>query len=328
MNWSASRVMRYRRPEKGASKARSGDPEPAPLATRIRVGIWDMDVSAGALPRLLDVVDESQSKFTFTCIQAPYQTGLTLPGARTANDWFDRTGSKMPLAFSMVNVAARPIFAAAKPVLKEMPVEWLVVVIKNMISDTTDKHECWYNLFSTSSKNVILISTFELRHYAAKAGRSFEAAVLGVALSGLLAAMVPEIEYQNESTGSIFDFAQNRADIVKSIRKPTIDSENRARIPADLLPDVEKILAALEEYQGGPALKNPRKVKPKKFASSMERSAIAQPNRKVPSRPNAATSFSKTLAALSNSLEKRKQAALKQARPGIVHASKSKRKLG
>ncbi|MEJ1962802.1 MAG: hypothetical protein WDO56_15135 [Gammaproteobacteria bacterium] len=269
MSWNRNRVLVYRQaPVPGARVEAAARPALAASPDRIRVGIWDLDVSAGALPTLLDRMDECQQRFSFSSVEAPFATGLALPGIGVVEDWLKYTGKSMNPEYAQLNVAARPIYEAAKPVLEKLPIEWLIVVVKSMIADTTDPKQRWYNLFSTSSNNVVLISTYEVREYAAQAKRSFEAAVFGVGLSALLSALAPAIQYQKKSTGSIFDFCENRADIVKSIREPRIDPENRARIPADLLAPVEKMLEVLKEYKGGAAL---RKTKGKLLAPKKAR---------------------------------------------------------
>ena len=162
----------------------------------------------------------------------------------------------------------------------------------------------------------MLASTFELREYAARADRSFEGAVMEVVLSALLATMVPKIEYQVTSTGSIFDFCKNRADIVKSIQNPHIDPKNRVQIPADLLEPVENILKVLIEYKGGPPLRRTRGALKKKAAlknppgpthESVEASRLSRSaEKKTP--PSAATTFLDALAALNAALREKSSA--------------------
>jgi len=86
-----------------------------------------------------------------------------------------------------------------------------------------------------------------VREFAAQAGRPFEAAVGVVALSIVIESLVPGI---TGTPGTIFDFCENRADIVKVIRVPRIDQQNRERIPAELLEPTDKILTVLTEYAG------------------------------------------------------------------------------
>jgi hypothetical protein len=247
MRWNPERILVYQNAEATAgSSVQSSN-----LSRKQRIGIWDLDATAGSLPQILDVIEEQQTYFSFYCVEAAFQMGLTIPGASVAREWHERTGHTMYSADAALNVSAGPIFTAAKPILNALPIDWLVVVVKSMISDATDLNDSWYNLFSTSKHRIVLISTFELREYAAQARRPFEAAVVGSALSALLATMVPKIKYQRDvSTGSIFDFCQNRSDIVKSLRNPTIDPANRARIPSELLEPTERILNALISYKG------------------------------------------------------------------------------
>lgn len=255
MQWKPDRVLVYQKSTPSDSKPprRKADPNlgRGKKPPRVRIGIWDLDASAGSLPLLLDALQEVQTKFSFSSVEAAFQTGLSSPGAHVAREWYNRTGETMSVEAAALNVAAVPLFAAARPVLAKLPLDWLVVVVKSMISDTSDPADSWHNLFSTSSGRIVLISTFEVRRYSAEAGRPFEAAVAGIAMSAILAAMVPEIEYnRKESTGSIFDFNEDRQGIVLSIRNPQIDTKNRKIIPPELLDPTEKILEALVLYNG------------------------------------------------------------------------------
>lgn len=317
MPWNRNRVLVYRQsppPDApGDGKVRSRiEASPA----RVRVGIWDLDATAGALPTLLDRIDECQQRFSFSSVEAPFPTGLTSPGVGVAADWHRRTGQWMDPEHAGLNVAARPIFEAAGPVLEKLPIEWLVVVVKSMIADTTQE-ESWLNLFATSSGNVILISTYEVREYAAEAKRSFEAAVFGIALSALLAAMVPQIEYQSKSTGSIFDFCENRADIVKSIRAPHIDAENRKVLPGDLLEPVARMLEVLEHYKGGAALRQQAPATRKSRAPAVPPAAATVGDLKT--SVNADNIFRSTLESLSATLH-----AMAASKPAAERSSQPK----
>jgi len=110
------------------------------------------------MTQLLDVVDACQQRFSFSCIEAPFQTGLTLPGRHVAQDWYQHTHSQMDSQSAFANVPAGPIVAAAEPVLKKLPIQWMIVVVKSRISDSTAA-EPWYNLFATASGPIVLAST-------------------------------------------------------------------------------------------------------------------------------------------------------------------------
>jgi hypothetical protein len=229
----------------------------------------------------------------------------------------------MPAGVATVNVSAGPIFAAAQPVLAKLPIEWLVVLVRSMVCDTASTPgSAWYNLFSTTHQQTAIVSAYGLREYAAQAGRPFEVAVLINVLSALIAEMVEGIESQDETTGSIFDYCQDRADIVVSLRTPTIDPENRARIPAYLLVASEQILSAIDDYTSDRTLKT-RKVTKK--AAATRRKAVKSPAPRAaksakPAKKAAAkaytpsdVAFKDTLKALSKSLKSR-QSGRKKAR--------------
>jgi hypothetical protein len=217
--WPQERLLFYRHVPK-AKKATAPESAPAPTtapeSTRVSVGIWDMNTSAGSLPKLLEVVEDKQSYFSFFNVVAPFQTGLTLPGPQVAAEWAARTGDRMPKESAAENVSAIRLFHAAEPVLKQLQIDWLVVVVASMISDARTRKDALYNLFSTTKGKTVLVSTYDLRRYAAEGGRPFEVALLGCAVSGLVSAMVPEVQYQDKSTGSIFDRCMIRRDIVKT----------------------------------------------------------------------------------------------------------------
>lgn len=254
MNWNPERVLVYRKsadavpPGAGAPIAAVAPESLTEGFTRKqRVGIWDLNASAGSLPHLLDKIEEVQSLFSFYCVEAAFQIGLTTPGDHVAAEWKRRTDGSMSRNEAAMNVCASPIIKAAQPVRAALRLDWLVIVVKSMIADESDPNEAWYNLFATMHERMVLLSTLDLREFAAEAGRPFESAVVGTALSMVIQSMVPDLE---PTPGTIFDFCENRHDIVKLIRTPRIDTANRARIPAEILEPVDKILGVLQEYKG------------------------------------------------------------------------------
>lgn len=310
--WPEERVLYYRSgqgsPAKGASQARGIAPIRTTSASkRVHVGIWDMNTSAGTLPKLLAELEEKQNYFSFYNVVAPFQTGLTLPGPHVAAEWLSRTRTRMSRQSAAENVSAARIFDAAKPVLRQMPIDWLVVVVASMISDARPTGDSMYNLFATSKGRVVLVSAFDLRHYAAEAGRPFEVALLGCALSGLVAAMVPRVEYRNQSTGSIFDYCIVRHDIVKCIREAHVDEENRKVIPRKILEPTEQILDVLK---GHSETATPAAImRRRKMLATLKKRAVPTTARTKSTTPTATSVkqrqllFGAALKALQNSLE-------------------------
>jgi len=134
-------------------------------------------------------------------------------------------------------------------VLSALPIDWMVVVVEPMISDTTDPEDQWHNLFLSMSVRTVLVSTFDLRRYASEGRRPFECALFGVALAGLLSGMVRGVGFE-AGVGGIFDFCTNRDGIVEAIRHPHIDAATRELIPRKLLEPTDAILNFLTQYRG------------------------------------------------------------------------------
>jgi hypothetical protein len=249
MHWNPERVLVYRKSaEVTAPLAAAAAPTAAtPSARRLRIGIWDLNATAGSLPHVLDAIEDAQSYLSFYSVEAAFQIGLTTPGDHVAAQWKLRTGGSMSRSEAAMNVCASPIFRAARPIREALRLDWLVIVVRSMIADETDPDDAWYNLFATTRGGLVLLSTYDLREFAAQAGRPFESAVAGTALSMVIQSMVPHLE---ATPGTIFDFCENRHDIVEVIRTPKIDSANRARIPAEILEPLDKILDVLKAYKG------------------------------------------------------------------------------
>jgi hypothetical protein len=141
MQWNAERILVYPK-EPTAARTRASSVN---LSREQRVGIWDLDASAGQLPHLLDMIEERQDYFSFYSIEAAFQVGLTQPGSHVALEWNERTGGTMTAADAARNVSARRIYAASRPVLAALPIDWLIVVVKSMISDAS-RSDPWHNL--------------------------------------------------------------------------------------------------------------------------------------------------------------------------------------
>jgi hypothetical protein len=136
---------------------------------------------------------------------------------------------------------------------------------------------------------------------------------------------------REKSTGSIFDFAEQRSDIVKSIRNPHIDDRNRKIIPLEILEPADQILAALKSYRGAatPAqlkrqlsvLKRNRSFKAKRKSPSLVGETKSAPVGTAPP----AVSFREALKALGAAVHPRPQAKAKTKTKAAKKSAKSAR---
>src|SRR5262249_20871688 len=155
-------------------------------------------------------LEDAQKYFSFYSVEAPFQSSLTIPGDHVATEWKRKTGRPMSRDDAALNICASPIFKAARPILDALAIEWLAIVVESMIDDESDPTDAWYNLFASTSGQLVLLSTSDLREFAAEAGRPFESVVVGIALSMVLLQTVPTLA---RTPGTIFDFCEKRHDI-------------------------------------------------------------------------------------------------------------------
>jgi hypothetical protein len=230
----------------------AGGPSPRERP-RYRVGIWDIDVNAGFLFRVLDNLNNSQSLFRFSRVEATVPMGLTLTGERT-RDLVKSNGGDDRDPDIAKNVFAGDIIKVARPILKSTDVTLLICVLSPMIMDlltlaADGKDGIGWNYFSTSYRNVAVVSAYDLRQYAAKANRPFEAALSAVLLGAVFASVFAKVEFHDATRGCIMDYCDRRDDIVKMLKNIDICDETWTEIPKNAHDSVRSMLDSIKEYK-------------------------------------------------------------------------------
>jgi hypothetical protein len=221
----------------------------------IRVGIWDIDAYAGFLFRVLERLNKNQRLFEFSRIEATVPMGLTLSGERT-RQIVRRHHGKYKDPDIANNVLADDIFKVAKPVKATLDIDVLTCVVAPMImaylkkSEGDSENGIGWNFFSVSRKELIIVSAYDLRAYAKKARRPFEAAMSVLVFAAVLAAVFPDVGFHDETRACIMDYCDNRDDIVKMLRKLVLCKESWQEIPEHAHDSVRKILDTIREYPG------------------------------------------------------------------------------
>jgi hypothetical protein len=147
------------------------------------------------------------------------------------------------------NVIAGDFFERAETVRRGLGLGFLAGITSSMIADE-DEEEVYYNLFSTSRGRLLLVSSYYLRAFARKAGRTFEAAVLGVTIAQLLAARYERLGF-HEDRGCLFDENETRSTIVKVLRRLRIEPSCLALIPEADRAAASALVSALDAYGRG-----------------------------------------------------------------------------
>jgi len=176
----------------------------------------------GRLPNIIAALNEAQPAFTFFELQAAVPAGLL---SRPERVWqWARTVSvirpKEKRSISS-NVILSDFARRAEVVRRDFGIDYLVGITASKVA-SDDEDNIYWDSFSAYKRRVMLVSTYALSKYARESGRSFEAAVAYIAISTLMVAANPRLEF-HDNTGCMFDENEERASIVKDLSHPMID---------------------------------------------------------------------------------------------------------
>ncbi len=111
-----------------------------------------------------------------------------------------------------------------------------------------DRIDDWNrNYFSLGERTEVTISSFGLRDYAQRAGRTYEAAIALLAMTQVWS-NIYNVEYHQATHGCPFDFCENRDDLVGVIKRMEMCPQSLAAIPSDERDSVLRCLDAIRGY--------------------------------------------------------------------------------
>lgn len=231
--------------------------ERAATGTKVStVGILDLGAWVSRLPELLKVMNTSQDRLIFLELQTPVPAGLVKtkePLTLWARNHLGRPLQEMESDDLMRNMLADEFYYFAESVRVLNKLDVLIGLTPAMIAFADTEGPKW-NYYAAGQENVSVVSTCDLREYSAKAGRPYEAAI-GMLVATQVFALRNDMDYHAETRGCIFDFNENRVDLVESIRGMHIDpdcmthfkDENEAKAARQLV----MALARMKETQHG-----------------------------------------------------------------------------
>jgi hypothetical protein len=249
----AKSVVGYSRSSRSRSSAEKRPRSKIQDATkRLRhFGIVDLDVRAGFLPNVLDRISARQSSFRFELIVATFPTGLTRAGPRV-RPILEQLGVQISDEDLEANVYAPDIFRAAKSLKRDMGFKALGVTVSKKILDLealdSAGEKVEWDLFSTSSDGIAIASAYELREYARKAKREFEACLASMLVAALFVEYFPKVEFHKDTRRCIFDRCDDRSEIVRGLKEMKISKEVLKSFPLGVRSDVERVIAAIRNY--------------------------------------------------------------------------------
>jgi hypothetical protein len=216
-----------------------------------RVGIWDLGAYVGRLPQVIEAVNRAQDELVFFEAIAAMPAGTVSQPSRV-RAWSNERGGPRRLPGLEANVIADDFFKRAERVRRDLGLDYLAGVTAKMIADE-DEEQVYYNLFAAARQRLMLVSSYDLRKYAAKAGRPFESAVVGLVVASVLTLLHRRLEFHPDR-GCLFDYNEDRAGIVKILKDPRIEDSCLQKIPPPHRPAALALVEALRRYtEGGPS---------------------------------------------------------------------------
>lgn len=194
--------------------------------TASTVGILDLGAWVSRLPELLKVMNTSQGRLVFLELQTSVPAGLIKtkgPLTLWASEHLGRPLRKQESDELMRNMLADEFYYFAESVRVQNKLDVLIGLTPAMIAFADTDGPKW-NYFAAGQEQVSVVSTCDLREYSAKAGRPYEAAI-GMLVAAQVFALRNDMDYHDETRGCIFDFNENRVDLVESIRGMRIDPD-------------------------------------------------------------------------------------------------------
>lgn len=228
----------------------------------VTVGVWDLDARVGRLDAVLDALNDAQEVIQFHEVHAPLPAGLVLAPDQFAS-WSRSRGlrSRKPAGF-VSHLLAEVFYRQARDVHKGTGLHYLCGITRYMVGGLDGKSIFW-NHFTASKGRLLIASGYQLRGYAAEAGRSYEAAIGFLVVAQTLISMSPKLEYHDEDIGCMFDYNDDRDSIVSGLRKIEICPQSLELIPVKYRDAALAMVTALRNYHPEEPAAQPREPKAK-----------------------------------------------------------------
>lgn len=221
---------------------------------RHRIGVWDLEVNAGFLPKVLEKLNSVQSVFIFETVDAAVPRTLSTGGESTLAWASKQIGRKKALRSAddlRCNIVANRLQEIASQARLWFGFDFLVVLTPGMIAFDEGGETHW-NYFSWSNQKVVLISAADVRKFAQQAGRRFEVAIAAMIIAQLLVELLyPQVGFHDENRGCLFDFNETRKTLVNTFRDLSIERSCLRSIPKPYRAAADSMARVLREPPSG-----------------------------------------------------------------------------
>jgi len=215
-----------------------------------RVGIWDMGAWVGYLEDILNLWNDCQSAFRFQAVYLSVPQQLTQGGDRTLAIARKRLSPRRIATHAADlrdNLHTDGLYPIADRIKDTLTYDQLVCLTPLMIASNEGDGMIW-NFFSESDDGVIFISAYEVREFARKAKRPFEAAI-GMLILAQILMDACDLDSHSETRGCLFDFNEDRESLIVGLKKMDIDPICFSKIKPDLRKPAAQLLDVLRNYK-------------------------------------------------------------------------------
>lgn len=218
----------------------------------VTVGIWDLGSRVGFLLNLLDKLNKAQETILFKQVFTSIPAGLISKPARL-REWIeDKEQDVSPEDLENLddNIIANDYFLRAKIIRRTLGFDVLCGIVPSMIAGQ-DEQGLYFNHFSSESDSgrELIVSTYEIREFADKADKPFEAAVVGMIVAQLMVALNEKLGFHRESRQCFFDYNEERTTLVDCIRACKVDEHCLEKFEPRYKLSMESLVKTISKYR-------------------------------------------------------------------------------
>ncbi len=192
----------------------------------LRVGVFDFGTYMAGLPTLMERLNKAQSMFTLFDIMTALPSGL-VKNPKGFRDWVKAKNEaslrKLKVAGALPQLIFDDFYVAAENIRKDMGMDIFVCLTPYRVAGLDNAGKPYWDHFVCTLGNVILVSTDDVRRYAAEANRPFEVGAGMLLVASLFTSVNEHLDYHRVDTGCIFDYNDDRDTLATSIANLTID---------------------------------------------------------------------------------------------------------
>lgn len=198
-------------------------------AAATTIGLIDLGARMSNLAQLIERLNGVQDKMVFIEVQTPVPAGMVKTGEALAKEFERQSGAPLPpekLVGISRNMLVSDFLTFADSVRARHELQRLIGITPAMLAFFENgKIEMDYHTYGDCKHHPnALVSTYQLREFAERAGRPFEAAV-GLLIVGQMIATRNDMPFHKDTRGCPLDFNEDRASLIESIQGMRLDTE-------------------------------------------------------------------------------------------------------